>query len=66
MIKVATWGTNMIEVLQLVIDGATRQSTFSNPLIGHHQPLQSSQCKVCLPQVMDTSAISPEVSETHS
>uniref|UniRef100_A0A915KU89 Reverse transcriptase RNase H-like domain-containing protein n=1 Tax=Romanomermis culicivorax TaxID=13658 RepID=A0A915KU89_ROMCU len=31
-IKVVTWGTDTIEVLQLVIDGATRQINFVQPI----------------------------------
>uniref|UniRef100_A0A915HI03 Peptidase A2 domain-containing protein n=1 Tax=Romanomermis culicivorax TaxID=13658 RepID=A0A915HI03_ROMCU len=32
MIKVVTWGTDTIEVLQLVIDGATQQINFVQPI----------------------------------
>uniref|UniRef100_A0A915JA95 Uncharacterized protein n=1 Tax=Romanomermis culicivorax TaxID=13658 RepID=A0A915JA95_ROMCU len=61
-IKVATWGTDTIEVLQLVIDGATPQINFVQPIDLMPPALQSSRCKVCLRQVRDTSAILPMTS----
>uniref|UniRef100_A0A915J364 Uncharacterized protein n=1 Tax=Romanomermis culicivorax TaxID=13658 RepID=A0A915J364_ROMCU len=50
-VKVVTWGTNVIKALQLVIDGATQQINFV-------QPIDSTPPAAAVQQVQNTPAAS--------
>uniref|UniRef100_A0A915JAX7 Uncharacterized protein n=1 Tax=Romanomermis culicivorax TaxID=13658 RepID=A0A915JAX7_ROMCU len=65
MIKVATWGTDMIEALPLVIDGATQQINFVQP-IDSMPPAAAVQPVQSMPAASRKYLYCLQLPETHS